>query len=127
MVLGDEVCVCMGMCVHSCARVWVLLLSAVDQLIFVGAFKTRLDAVVLPQLLSMLKELLRDRQLTVNRKCHIDQIDEINPTKNFAFGPAPFCVNNSLSFKQHSIETVRTLLNEQHENREALVFLGIKM
>uniref|UniRef100_A0A3B4XBZ4 Uncharacterized protein n=1 Tax=Seriola lalandi dorsalis TaxID=1841481 RepID=A0A3B4XBZ4_SERLL len=39
-----------------------LLLSTVDQLIFIGAFETRLHAVVFPQLLSMLKELLTDRQ-----------------------------------------------------------------
>uniref|UniRef100_A0A3B5B1B3 Uncharacterized protein n=1 Tax=Stegastes partitus TaxID=144197 RepID=A0A3B5B1B3_9TELE len=41
----------------------VLLLGAVDQLIFVGAFVARLHTVVFPQLLSMLKELLRDRQI----------------------------------------------------------------
>uniref|UniRef100_A0A4W6EAB2 Uncharacterized protein n=1 Tax=Lates calcarifer TaxID=8187 RepID=A0A4W6EAB2_LATCA len=33
-----------------------------DQLIFIGAFETRLHAIVLPQLLSMLKELLPDKQ-----------------------------------------------------------------
>lgn len=43
----------------SCiSQVCVSLLSAVDQLIFVGAFKTRLDSIIFPQLLSMLKELL---------------------------------------------------------------------
>uniref|UniRef100_A0A3B5RFL1 Uncharacterized protein n=1 Tax=Xiphophorus maculatus TaxID=8083 RepID=A0A3B5RFL1_XIPMA len=35
-----------------------LLLGAVDQLVFIGAFKARLDAVVLPQLLGVLKEVL---------------------------------------------------------------------
>uniref|UniRef100_A0A3B4U5C1 Uncharacterized protein n=1 Tax=Seriola dumerili TaxID=41447 RepID=A0A3B4U5C1_SERDU len=39
-----------------------LLLSTVDQLIFIGAFETRLHAVIFPQLLSMFKELLTDRQ-----------------------------------------------------------------
>lgn len=54
------------MCEQVCDQVCVLLLSTVDQLIFVGAFEAVLDAVVVPQLLSMLKELLQ-----VDRKSHV--------------------------------------------------------
>uniref|UniRef100_A0A3Q2CDT4 Uncharacterized protein n=1 Tax=Cyprinodon variegatus TaxID=28743 RepID=A0A3Q2CDT4_CYPVA len=39
-----------------------LLLSAVDQLVLIGAFEAGLNAVVFPQLLSMLKEVLKDTE-----------------------------------------------------------------
>lgn len=39
-----------------------LLLSTVNQLIFVGALETRFNATVLPELVSMLEELLTDKE-----------------------------------------------------------------
>lgn len=47
----------------------VLLLSAVNQLIFIGTLKARLHTVVLPQLLSMLKELLKDQKFSFDVFC----------------------------------------------------------
>uniref|UniRef100_A0AAX7UII7 Uncharacterized protein n=1 Tax=Astatotilapia calliptera TaxID=8154 RepID=A0AAX7UII7_ASTCA len=50
-------------------NVSVLLLSAVNQLIFIGTLKARLHTVVLPQLLSMLKELLKDQKFSFDVSC----------------------------------------------------------
>uniref|UniRef100_A0A3Q4HLY0 Uncharacterized protein n=1 Tax=Neolamprologus brichardi TaxID=32507 RepID=A0A3Q4HLY0_NEOBR len=50
-------------------NVSVLLLSAVNQLIFIGTLKARLHTVVLPQLLSMLKELLKDQKFSFEVSC----------------------------------------------------------
>uniref|UniRef100_A0A3B3UXI4 Uncharacterized protein n=1 Tax=Poecilia latipinna TaxID=48699 RepID=A0A3B3UXI4_9TELE len=51
-------------CQHPAAQqVLSLLLGAVDQLVFIGAFKACLDAVVLPQFLGMLEEVLPEREL----------------------------------------------------------------
>lgn len=60
-----------------CTQVWpgvlrcVLLLSTVDQLIFVGAFEAGLDTIIIPQLLSMLKELLQGETKSQVSKTHL--------------------------------------------------------